>query len=623
MFRSDGRQIALFHTPRGVLACNNRCPHEGYPLREGSLDERCILTCNWHNWKFDLESGRNLYGGEGLRTYPVEVRGGEVWIDLSDPPFAERRARVLSSLAEACEDNAYERMARELARLHRLGADPLDALREAVHRSFDRMEFGWTHAYAGAADWLTLHDENEGDDETRLACLLEGIAHIADDVRREPRHPFPDRTRSWDEEAFAAAVEGEDEGAAVAMVRGGLAAGLRFTDFERSFSRAALAHYNDFGHSLIYVSKVGPLIERLGPGVAEPLLLGLVRGLVFATREDLIPEYRGYGKALARWGRARNGTTPTSADWRGLGIDKALSLAAETSATPPLDLFHALLGANARNLLSFDDAHQDRIRVPVDDNVGWLSFTHGITFAKRGPEAVREVPGAVAARATADGLFQRPQRAPCARRGRGRAMAGGRCRRLPRERGRGTLRPRLRRVHRVGAPPQDGAGGARGASCGAPGRSCRPARGRTQPVSQRAPQAPAGSTKRLPGHEVRGLRRLKPVVLEPVDRTSPLSGTILPRLPRHRDHLRSESEPVLGPARTSTAMASSPRGFGDRAGVPARGSCWPTIPPMTGGTGGVGPRSALQRRTLPCSLRTAGTARDVRRETRWELRIRW
>ena len=386
VFRKAGRQIALFDTPNGVLACSNRCPHEGYPLREGSLDDQCIITCNWHNWKFDLQSGRNLYGGEGLRTYPVEVRGGEVWIDLADRPFAERRAEILASLREAREDNAYERMAREIARLHRLGADPLDALRDAIHWSSERMEFGWTHAYAGAADWLTLYDENKGDDETRLACVLEGVAHIADDVLREPRHPFPDATRPWEEEAFVSAVEREDEGAAVAMLRGGLATGLGFADLERGLSRAALAHYNDFGHSLIYVTKAGRLIERLGPGVAEPLLFSLARGMVFATREDLIPEFRGYAKALARWGKAKNGADPAPADWRGLGIGKALAHAASSSAAPPMRLFHALLGANARNLLTFDAEHQDRVRVPVDDNVGWLSFTHGITFAN----AVRE-----------------------------------------------------------------------------------------------------------------------------------------------------------------------------------------------------------------------------------------
>ena len=386
VFRKSGRQIALFDTQEGVLAFNNRCPHEGYPLREGSLDDHCILTCNWHNWKFDLRSGRNLYDGEGLRTYPVEIRNGEVWIDLADPPFERRRAEILASLSEAREDNAYDRMAREIARLQRLGADPLDAVRETIRWSFDRMEFGWTHAYAGIADWLTLHDENEDDDEKRLACILEGVAHVADDVLRQPRHPFSDDARPYDEESFVAAVESEDEGAAVAMVRGALEAGLGFSDLERGLTRAALAHYNDFGHSLIYVTKAGRLIERLGPDVALPLLASLVRGLVFAVREDLVPEFRGYAKTLARWGKAKNGATPAPADWRGLGINKALARTASASGAPPIRLYHALLGANARNLLTFDIAQQDRIRVPIDDNVGWLDFTHGITFAS----AVRE-----------------------------------------------------------------------------------------------------------------------------------------------------------------------------------------------------------------------------------------
>ena len=50
--RHDGRQILLVHGADGIFACVNRCPHEGYPLSEGTLTDGCVLTCNWHNWKF-------------------------------------------------------------------------------------------------------------------------------------------------------------------------------------------------------------------------------------------------------------------------------------------------------------------------------------------------------------------------------------------------------------------------------------------------------------------------------------------------------------------------------------------------------------------------------------------
>ena len=59
MLRIAGKQIAFFSTTEGIKACDNRCPHEGYPLSEGSLSPDCILTCNWHNWKFNLDRGRN------------------------------------------------------------------------------------------------------------------------------------------------------------------------------------------------------------------------------------------------------------------------------------------------------------------------------------------------------------------------------------------------------------------------------------------------------------------------------------------------------------------------------------------------------------------------------------
>jgi len=33
----DGKQLALFAVGDRIFACNNRCPHEGYPLVEGHL----------------------------------------------------------------------------------------------------------------------------------------------------------------------------------------------------------------------------------------------------------------------------------------------------------------------------------------------------------------------------------------------------------------------------------------------------------------------------------------------------------------------------------------------------------------------------------------------------------
>jgi len=44
----DGKQILLLLSEERIYACNNRCPHEGFPLAEGTLSEGCILTCNWH-----------------------------------------------------------------------------------------------------------------------------------------------------------------------------------------------------------------------------------------------------------------------------------------------------------------------------------------------------------------------------------------------------------------------------------------------------------------------------------------------------------------------------------------------------------------------------------------------
>ena len=392
VIRPNRRQIVIFRQSGRIVACDNRCPHEGYPLSQGSLDERCILTCNWHNWKFDLRTGENLFGGDSLRIYETAVRNGRIWINLQDPPVSERIARTMDNLKEAFADDSYDRISRELARMHFLGADSRDVLRNVVLWSYEQLEFGFTHAFAGMADWLDMHDEHAGNDEVQLACLQETVSHAAFDVLRQPRFPYCSERRPYDETAFLEAVEQENETEAVSLILGGLESGLHFTDFESVLTRSALAHYNDFGHSLIYVTKAARLTEKLGTAVERPLLLALVRSLVYATREDRIPEFRGYRNALQRW---KNGGTsvPKPELWREKGIQAALDATLSCSQRPPVEIFRSMLLACALSMLGYDPDNQSRVHVPVSDNVNALDFSHALTFANAVRSQCSKFPG--------------------------------------------------------------------------------------------------------------------------------------------------------------------------------------------------------------------------------------
>jgi nitrite reductase/ring-hydroxylating ferredoxin subunit len=79
----DGEEIAVFLTDGRVHAVANTCPHEGNPLVEGELLGP-TLTCAYHSWKFDLETGACLFGEEPLRLYPAELREGAILIDLRE-----------------------------------------------------------------------------------------------------------------------------------------------------------------------------------------------------------------------------------------------------------------------------------------------------------------------------------------------------------------------------------------------------------------------------------------------------------------------------------------------------------------------------------------------------------
>jgi nitrite reductase/ring-hydroxylating ferredoxin subunit len=48
--------ILLVYAQGRVFAFDNRCPHMGFPLDRGSVEDG-ILTCHWHHARFDLASG--------------------------------------------------------------------------------------------------------------------------------------------------------------------------------------------------------------------------------------------------------------------------------------------------------------------------------------------------------------------------------------------------------------------------------------------------------------------------------------------------------------------------------------------------------------------------------------
>jgi nitrite reductase/ring-hydroxylating ferredoxin subunit len=393
--RHDGRQILVVKAPQGIFAVPNRCPHEGYPLSEGVLSEGalaggCVLTCHWHNWKFDLASGDTLVGGDRLVRYPIRVEGGRVLADLAGPDPKARRAEILANVTAALERFDEQRLVRETARLARLGADPVDAVRTAIAWLPERLEFGMTHALAGAPDWLDLHDAAEPDSPERLVALGEILGHVAEDALFARRaFPYPADELPWDAAAFLAAIERESEAEAVKLLRGALAAGLSAGDLLPALAEAALAHYADFGHSLIYAVQGVRLIRRLGPDSAEPVLSMLARALVYATREDLLPEFRDYARRRAEWGSpAREAPPLAAAALERTGPRAALAAVAAWGAVHrPEAIFAVLVEAAARILLSVDPHWLERADARLADNVGWLDFTHALTFAEAGRAA--------------------------------------------------------------------------------------------------------------------------------------------------------------------------------------------------------------------------------------------
>ena len=80
---ADGTAVVLANVEGMICALRDQCSHEEYPLSDGELDGQDVV-CMHHGARFDACSGarRALPAVRPVKSYPVEVRNGDVYVDV-------------------------------------------------------------------------------------------------------------------------------------------------------------------------------------------------------------------------------------------------------------------------------------------------------------------------------------------------------------------------------------------------------------------------------------------------------------------------------------------------------------------------------------------------------------
>jgi nitrite reductase/ring-hydroxylating ferredoxin subunit/DNA-binding GntR family transcriptional regulator len=379
LLKTDTHRVALFRTDAGeVFAVDNACPHEGYPLVQGEV-KGCTLTCQWHNFKFDLRDGACLKGDEDVPHYATRIEDGTIEVDLTREDPARVIEKAKSSLEEGMVEGQLGRMARDVARLLQAGMPAVEILSHGAMLDARYAEYGTTHALPVATDLIEFLS---GEIENDTLVILQLMELASEGAIRRPRQqwPQPQQSERFAEE-LVEAIENEDATRAIALVRGHLA------EAPQALLRAASEHFLGFGHPLIYATKTIELLQH-HDAHRDDILSALTLRLVSSTREDTLPP-------MARWrrrvdaGEFRRGSERLEdkdeivrriLDAKDKTIEE--EFADLINSTEPNELVDVLVEAAARRMLNFDASiHEDP---HCQDN--WLFVTHPLTYA----HAIRE-----------------------------------------------------------------------------------------------------------------------------------------------------------------------------------------------------------------------------------------
>ncbi len=288
------RPILVVHQRGRVFALDNRCPHMGFPLDRGSVEDG-ILTCHWHHARFDLKSGCTFdLWADDAPTCPVEVRNGEVWVNttfgLADPAMRWRQ-RLNDGLAHDIGLVIAKAVQGQLA----AGAPKADIIRQAALFGTQNRD-GWgvgLTILTALGNLLPALPE----DEAYLA-LFHGARRVAADcdgqAPRRERAPLESRPepatlkrwlRRWTKVRHREAAERTLLTAiAAGLSPAALADALLAAETERAFA--------DGGHSLDFINKAFECLDLIGWEHASSLLPTVVGQMVAARGAEESTEWR-------------------------------------------------------------------------------------------------------------------------------------------------------------------------------------------------------------------------------------------------------------------------------------------------------------------------------------------
>ncbi len=397
------RPILLVQEGGRVLALDNRCPHMGFPLDRGSIEDG-ILTCHWHHARFALASGCTFdLWADDVPTCPVEIRaGGEIWVKpvfgYSDP-VGHWRQRLGDGLAHNLNLVIAKAVHGQLAARQ----PPSDVIQQAAlfgTRNRDGWDTGLTILSALGQLLPFLSEE-----ETHLA-LFHGARRVAADcdgaAPRRDRAPLAGRPdlatlKRWLRRWVAVRHRDAAERTVLTAIAGGASpAGLADLLFAVETDRA----YADGGHSLDFINKAFECLDLIGWEHTVDVLPSVIGQMVAARGAeestawrqpiDLIalcqqaavdlPRLVAGGRNARSWSDHAMLSESLLADDPAAIID-ALTAAARAGASAA-DLGRALAYAAALRVARFGTANE---------HADWETAHHVFTFANAVHQALKRI----------------------------------------------------------------------------------------------------------------------------------------------------------------------------------------------------------------------------------------